>query len=74
MLQVPIDPTNGKIAFPKVGTTHEERIVAENYPDGTILQPFNGSMTHWEFIGNPTIIVMVYLVRRQSWRIKKHKK
>ena len=53
MLQVPIDPTNGKIVFPKVGTTHEERIVAENYPDGTILQPFNGSMTHWEFIGNP---------------------
>ncbi len=50
MLQVPVK--NGQIARPLVGE-HQSEINAEDYPEGTVLEPFNASRLHWDFISDP---------------------
>jgi len=52
MMQVPIH--SNQIAQPLVGNSHAPEIHAEDYPEGTQIQPFDASnIEHWNFINNP---------------------
>lgn len=50
MLQVPMK--DGTVARPLVGN-HKTEVKAEDYPDGTTIEPFNASPQHWEFLSDP---------------------
>ncbi len=50
MLQVPMK--DGAIARPNMGS-HKTEIKAEDYPQGTTIEPFNASPQHWEFLSDP---------------------